>query len=209
MVLSKMQIIKYIFGIVILNFCVVNFTFAQDWQNAFNSYLTGKFDEGMLQNTNQAIIVDPYYITLTALNKKNAEEAFQLYQKALKYVENAELKKFINDKIADYYYASGLYLTANKYRAKQNTESENINIQKTETILKANIYLQFGVFSSKENANNYISNNQQRDLQLKILEATGKFYIVSGPYFSEAEARLMKLDVRSQYKKLKPFIKRF
>lgn len=183
---------------------------AQDWKMYFKQYMDGNIDSLQFDKITVRDENDPYYLTIKAAFTKEASVAKTLYEKALQNSSDEKLSEFIIDKIYDYYYARGLYLTAQNFKKrwerilKNSKYNENINSKKE----GKGVYLQFGVFSRKENAMKFIEINKDMNIHLKILHKDYKFYVVSGPYFDENEARELSKFIKKKGK-LKPFVKIF
>lgn len=180
---------------------------SQNWKESFQRYLSGKPDSVDYSSVPVLSQNDPYFLTLKGLWTRDASQAVDFYQKALEMATDQELRLFLVDKIADFYYAQGLYITAEKFLQ----QTENGKPAETATSSPSRpeeIFLQYGVFSTRENAERFVSAHGSSIAGLKILQKEEFFYVVSGPYFDEQEARDYARKVKKQFK-LNPFIKKF
>jgi hypothetical protein len=185
--------------------------YAQSWENMFRQYIEGTLDSLPNANLSVADENNPFYITLKGIFEPNGEEAFKMYNRALQQASDSALLLFLKDKIYDYYYARGLYITAEKYKNTlkiMQTENRKSTATSGSTSDEKGIFLQFGVFSSEKNARKFMDKNRKYRIPFKILKKGNMFYVVSGPYFDELEARSEKDKIR-EHSHLKPFVKQF
>jgi hypothetical protein len=107
---------------------------------------------------------------------RNGDEAVQNYQNLLGHA-GEKLKVYLVNKISEYYYAKGYYVTASQYQDdKIVTSNQNVqeNIEEKNKQLKINenskFKIQLGAFSVKENANQLIENLLHNGIHAVIVE---------------------------------------
>ncbi|GAB4177744.1 MAG: hypothetical protein Kow00108_13350 [Calditrichia bacterium] len=166
-------------------------------------FIDGETDSLIIDAAHVSDKQNPYYLTLKGLVSENGHHAFGYYEAALKYCQDPALKEFLLDKIVDYYYAQGLYRTAEKYKSQYSNSAVTPEYDKS-----SDIYLQFGVFSTEQNAKKFIDQNFNSNIQFKLLNLAGKYYVVTGPYFDRQEAVNEKNRIKNTTR-LKPFVKKF
>ncbi len=208
MALSQMQSSKFIYGLVI-TLLLCGSVSADSWQQVWGKYRSGKDVREELSAKSAVMEDDQYYLTLSAVYESDGEKALELYKRALRRARNGELKKFLRDKIADYYYAGGYYVTAAKFRNGDKQSSEVSGKEENIAESKDQYFIQYGVFSTRENAKKFIGSLQRTGINFILVVHKERFHVVSGPYNGKAEAARQLAAIESRFGQLKPFIKKF
>jgi AmiR/NasT family two-component response regulator len=107
---------------------------------------------------------------------RNGDEAVQNYQNLLGQADE-KLKAYVVNKISEYYYAKGYYVTALQYQddiivtsnqnVKENIEEKNQQLKINEN---SKFKIQLGAFSVKENANQLIEKLLHNGIHALIVE---------------------------------------
>lgn len=196
--LSAMQKYRIFRNIILLVLITVSLGISQS-EKLYQLYVDNHIDQ--LENLiGQGTIQDPNWQQFTrALFIEKIEEALAEYIAIYNKTNDALLKKLILDRISQYYYAKGLYDSANRILKDENFRKKIFSLN----IKRIYFGVQLGAFSSKNNAirglNNY--SNLEHEVSIIKKESGGKvlYVLVAGEFKSKDEAQRFRDQLKSNY----------
>ncbi len=193
-----MQKYQYICGIIFT--LVVNYSFGLSQNQALAQlYVNNNITEIERLYTEGKINQPDWQKFAAALFTENLDEALNQYIELYNYTRDQQLKRFIIDRVSQYYYAKGLYDSAERL-LKDDAFRERIfkiNIEK--------IYfgVQLGAFSSRDNAQSAKERYEKQLDNISIItkNSGGKelFVVVSGRYENRSRADQLKNQLKDRY----------
>jgi len=193
-----MQKYRFIRLLIIL---VVALIFSARGQEAeiYQLYMDGQIAtlESMLASDR---IQQPEWKTfISAIFQENFEEAFRQYIEIYNQTRDQRLKKVIIDRVSQYYYAKGLYDSAERILEDEKFRNQIFSIE----VDKIYFGIQLGAFSSHENAAKASSKFQKNISELKIINkrSAGKelYVIIAGKFENKESAENYKNQLNKKY----------
>ena len=174
---------KNIISLILSIFCF-SWLFTQEFSELYTLYDQKNFHElkekiQSYEKKHRDNIEIQFFKTLF---NKNGDEAVDKYKELLDRADG-RLKDYLLEKIAEYYYSKGFYITASKYRdsktnypeKEQNTGLERKNDPEINHLVKTDtpkFRIQVGAFSLRENANTIKEKLQSHAINAVIVERT-------------------------------------
>ena len=193
-----MQKYRFIFGVISVFFLFICSGVSQDI-DIYQLYSTQQFSEIEKQLSAGRISDEKWQKFAEILFLENLDEALNQYISLYNAYNDERLHRVIIDRISQYYYARGLYDSADRI-LKDPEFRQKIFAMNTE---KISFGVQLGAFSTMENANkakNKFSKNID-DIRIINKQSGGKrlFVVVAGNYGTRADAENLKKVLLNKY----------
>jgi len=193
-----MQKHRFIRLLVILVVALIFSAQAQDTE-LYQLYMDGQIAtlESML-SSNQ--IQQPEWKTFVGtIFQENFTEAFRQYIEIYNKTRDQRLKKVIIDRVSQYYYAKGLYDSAERILEDEKFRNQIFSVE----VDKIYFGIQLGAFSSHENASKASTKFQKNIPELTIIKkrSAGKelYVIVAGKFENKESAENYKNQLNQKY----------
>lgn len=184
----------------ILTLIISNQVFAQS-----NSELVSLYENQQLLTLKEYYdnnkIYDPHWkLFIEALFGQNADSSLKIFSKVYKVTQDKILRKFILERISDYYYARGYYKTSERLLKDKKFVDDLISVGNESKADAANFGIQIGAFSSYENAlklkNKVLKEIKNVTIVNKDSNGESLYIVVIGKYLDRksAENELHRLE---------------
>lgn len=173
MEMSRVQKHRFIF---VLNIVIVFILFYPiQLLGQTNSELGSLYENNQLlklkQYSDNNQIYDPQWKTfINALFEQNADSAMDMFTDIYNTTGDKLLQRFIIERISDYYYARGYYVTSEKILKDKKFFKETISVEHSSKTDGVKYGIQIGAFSNYKNASN---------LKNKVLKKVNNVAIIS------------------------------
>lgn len=198
MVMPTMQKYQYICGIIVIILLMYSAAMSQN-QDVAQLYINDKISD-IEQLYNDGKISRPDWQKFAAaLFTENLDDALNQYIELYHYTRDQQLRRFIIDRVSQYYYAKGLYDSAERL-LKDNGFRERIF---TINIEKIYFGVQLGAFSSQDNALTAKEKYEKQVNNISIItkNSAGKslFVVVAGKFENRSQAEQFKNQLKNNY----------
>jgi uncharacterized protein (DUF2164 family) len=198
MVMSPVQKYQYLCGIVVIILMMYSAAMSQNRDPA-RLYMNDRIAD-IEQLYNDGKISSPDWQKFTAaLFTENLDDALNQYIELYNYTSDKQLKRFIVDRVSQYYYAKGLYDSAERL-LKDDSFRERIF---TINIEKIYFGVQLGAFSSQDNARTAKEKYEKQVDNIIIItkNSAGKslFVVVAGKFENRSQAEQFKNQLINNY----------
>ncbi len=136
-----------------------------------------------------------------AIFMEDVEEAFTQYISVYQRTQDQQLKKIILDRMSQYYYAKGLYETANRILTDEEFRNQIFSVREEQIYFG----VQLGAFSSMDNAEKarkkYLGNI--KDISIITKESSGKklYAVIAGKFKNREDAEKLESEIKEKYGK--------
>ena len=149
-------------------------------------------------------IYDPNWkLFIEALFKQNADSSLKIFSNVYIATQDKILRKFIVERISDYYYARGYYKTSERLLKDKKFVDEIISVENESKADAVNFGIQIGAFSSYENAlklkNKVLKEIKNVTIVNKDSNGENLYVVVIGKYSDRksAESELHSLEEKN------------
>jgi hypothetical protein len=164
--------------IAVFIFFNVGILFSQNFSKLYELYESKNFDQlkieldqfnNQFKNSTEIKFFDALFL-------EDGEQALLIY-KSLFDISEGKIKTYLAQKLSDYYYAKGYYITASKYQKYLVEKSPDSKNQTTAEVEKDKFIIQLGAFGLKHNADQLKNMLETQNLFPRIVEReiNGKF----------------------------------
>lgn len=196
--MSTMQKYRFFYIIILFSVLFCSTGFSQE-SHVSVLYIQNKISEIETALNAGKITDEDWNKFAQALFVEDLDAALNLYIELYNKTNNIQIKKLVTDRISQYYYAKGLYDSAERLLKDESFRQRIF----TANVDKIYFGVQLGAFSSEKNADNARKRFSQNAENLSIVRKTsgGKelFVVIAGQFTSRDEAEKYRNFLKNKY----------
>jgi hypothetical protein len=193
--MQKYRLFRLLIGLIII------FIYSAQGQESdpYQLYLSGQFSTLEQLITNDQISSPDWKEFTKALFQEDFNEALKQFINIYKHTSDNRLKKVIIDRVSQYYYAKGLYDSAERILKDEGFRNQIFSVETD----KIYFGVQLGAFSAQENAVKARANYLKKLSEVTIIKKTsgGKllYTVVAGRFEKKESAENYKAQIKEKY----------